>query len=328
MTTHQAKHTRILPFPFAESLVNAHLDAIHIQSRGRDQDLIMDYQEMHLTAPPILAWNDGGPCETLHGFYTPRRLHFYGIYAVDCRGQFANVDEVPPDHSLRSLQGMMQWRSPNGAICHLLLDSSEQDDVLLFSARRCTAEVRSGPAQPAACARQWSPPPLLPARLVPNPPRLHQRYGGDPVTIHIGRRVYHQRLFVGGLEIQGEQRPQVDAVLNLSEFANPWTKNGPPHATDRWAQKGEGKHGMSIEEITAEAQWVTERLRTGQRVLVHCTAGFNRSITICCAALILLEGLSAPAALERVRQRRPWARPDAYHCIALQWIAKNMHDLQ
>jgi len=67
---------------------------------------------------------------------------------------------------------------------------------------------------------------------------------------------------------------------------------------------------------------VVERLRAGQRVLVHCSAGFNRSATICCAALILLEGLSAEAALERVRQHHPWCRPDPHHWLALRWLAQ------
>jgi protein-tyrosine phosphatase len=55
--------------------------------------------------------------------------------------------------------------------------------------------------------------------------------------------------------------------------------------------------------------------------LVHCSAGFNRSVTVCCAVLILLEGLSADAALARVREHHPWARPDSQHWLALRWLA-------
>ena len=79
---------------------------------------------------------------------------------------------------------------------------------------------------------------------------------------------------------------------------------------------------MSMTEIISEAQWVIERLKAGQRVLVHCSAGFNRSVTVCCATLILLEGISAEAALERVRERHPWARPDPHHWLALRWLLK------
>jgi len=64
------------------------------------------------------------------------------------------------------------------------------------------------------------------------------------------------------------------------------------------------------------------RLDGVQRVLVHCSAGFNRSVTVCCAALILLEGISAENALERVREHHPWARPDAHHWLVLRWLAQ------
>jgi protein-tyrosine phosphatase len=71
-----------------------------------------------------------------------------------------------------------------------------------------------------------------------------------------------------------------------------------------------------------EVQWVIDRLRARQRVLVHCSAGFNRSVTVCCAALILLEGISAENALERVREHHPWAYPDAHHWLVLRWLAQ------
>jgi hypothetical protein len=48
----------------------------------------------------------------------------------------------------------------------------------------------------------------------------------------------------------------------------------------------------------------------------------NRSSTVCCAALILLEKLSAEAALERVRVHHPWAWPDSYYWLRLRWLAQ------
>jgi hypothetical protein len=198
--------------------------------------------------------------------------------------------------------------------------SNDAETMLMFSARSCVAEALSGPTEPVDFVRDWSPPPPLPARLVPQPRKLHQRFGGDPVTIRLGARIYHRRLFVGGVECQGDQRPNVDAVLNLGEDSSRWVKDAQLSHGDRWARKGEGCSGMSLDEIVAEAHWVIERLRAGRRVLVHCSAGFNRSVTVCCAVLILLENLSAEAALERVRQHHPWARPDTYHWPALRWL--------
>ena len=83
---------------------------------------------------------------------------------------------------------------------------------------------------------------------------------------------------------------------------------------------------MSLEVICEEAQWVIERLSKKQRVLVHCVAGMNRSSTICCAVLILLEGLTAEQALERVREHHPWARPDSRHWLKLRWLAQQLID--
>jgi protein-tyrosine phosphatase len=88
-------------------------------------------------------------------------------------------------------------------------------------------------------------------------------------------------------------------------------------------EKGEGSKGMSADEIRAEANWVIERLQKNENVLVHCVAGMNRSTTICCAVVMLLEGLSADEALKRVREQHPWAKPDSYHWLALRWLEKN-----
>jgi protein-tyrosine phosphatase len=110
--------------------------------------------------------------------------------------------------------------------------------------------------------------------------------------------------------------------LNLGEEASKWVKAENSPACDRWANKGEGPEGMKVDEIRHEAEWAVERLKAGERVLIHCVAGMNRSSTICCAVLMLLEGLSAEKALERVREHHPWARPDSNHWLALRWLEK------
>jgi hypothetical protein len=47
-------------------------------------------------------------------------------------------------------------------------------------------------------------------------------------------------------------------------------------------------------------------IRSGQRVLSHCGMGFNRSALL--AGMILIElGMDGPAAVERLRERRPGA---------------------
>lgn len=124
------------------------------------------------------------------------------------------------------------------------------------------------------------------------------------------------------MDIQGNQRPNVQAILNVGEEASRWTASTPPFPEDRWDNKCEGSEGMDVGEIANEARWVIERLQANKRVLVHCAAGMNRSATICCAVLMILEGVSANTALERVREHHPWARPDAHHWLALKWLAR------
>jgi hypothetical protein len=197
-----------------------------------------------------------------------------------------------------------------------------QVENLMFFANRVVYKRLPQEASPFTLERDWCPPPPMPDRLIPQPNSLHRRFGGDPITLHLGSRPYHHRLFVGGLEVQGYERPQVDVVFNVGEKPSNWIKNEKPNPEDRWDNKGEGSDGMSIEVIREEANWVAQRLRENKRVLVHCVAGMNRSSTICCAVLILLEGLTAEQALERVREHHPWARPDSGHWLKLRWLAK------
>jgi hypothetical protein len=311
------RHARILEFPPTCSLVNAHLDDVREETCGKRRDLIFDYRELRLSTAPELIVIDDRPHEGLRGEYVPRRLRFRGLRWMKSSGVFTHLDDSAPTADARALEGMLCWRAPDDEEYCLLFDHADASSGLLFSARDCISEERSGPVEPIEIVRDWSSPPLLPARLVPKPQRLHQCYGGDPITIHLNGRAFSRRLFVGGMEHQTDRRPDVDAVLNLSEDENRW----PLTPADRRAEKGEGSSGMDLAEIKAEAQWVIERLQTGQRVLVHCSAGFNRSTTICCAVLMQLEHLSAEEALNRIREHHPWARPDSHHWLKLRWLA-------
>ncbi len=315
------RHTRILEFPHVRSLINARLDDLREEPHGSRRDLIFDYRELRLFAPPELMALDDQPCEHLRGEYAPRRLRFHGLRWMKSTGVFIQLADVPPHADARLLEGMLSWRRPDDDEYCLVLDHADAASGLLFSARGCVQEERSGTVEPIEVTRNWSPPPLLSAGLIPKPIKLQQRYGGDPITLHLNGRAFQRRLFVGGMDYQSNQRPAVHAVLNLSEDDNRW----PLTAADRRAQKGEGPQGMDLAEIVEEAQWVVERLQAGQRVLVHCSAGFNRSVTICCAALMTLESLSAEDALRRVREHHPWARPDSHHWLRLRWMALQRH---
>jgi hypothetical protein len=267
---------------------------------------------------------DGKIIERTRGLYLPRLLRFLGIEELKQYGLYQNPNELPPEHAARTIAELLAWISRNERLYFFLLDGrSTESAELRFYAHSFRQEERAGKAIPATFERAWSPPPPMPARLVPQPSRFYARFGGDPITIHIDGKTYQRRLFIGNLESQTHQRPDVHAVLNLGEEPSLWTKAGQSPGFDRWANKGEGSSGMSVDEICAEAEWVIERLRRGERVLIHCVAGMNRSTTICCAILILLERLTAEQALERVREHHPWARPDSHHWLMLKWLASH-----
>lgn len=314
--------TTIPAFPFAEALRDARLDGIRLEGTA-DPGVILDFRELRHTMPSEWVEQHGAPAERVRGVYAARRLRFSAVNVRYLEGLYRDLGDAPPDDPCRILTGMLTWQlSGERQPSYRLMHGSDRAD-LWFSAGQCQEEPRREPAVPFDFVRAHSPAPPLAPGLVPVPRAARRTYAGDPVGIRLGNRRYNRRLFVGSLEEQGGTRPAVDAVLNLGEAPSRWVR-APLRTSspaDRWVEKGEGSAGMSIAEIRAEAEWVIERLQTGQAVLIHCVAGFNRSTTVAAAVLILLEGLSAEAALARVREQHAWARPDATHWLRLKYLA-------
>jgi hypothetical protein len=317
------QHTRIIQLPAPEPVAAALLDTFFVEKHYRRDDLVLEYRAQVLAGFPELFERDGKIAERVQGVYTPRRLRFTGIEKLDPRGLYKEVDRIPAGHPARTIVDLYCWRPKEKQLpFYLMFGRSAEQAEIRFYAHGAQNERREGQPIPFSEERNWSPAPPMPAGLVPQPLSLYRRFGGDPITIHIDGRKHRRQLFIGNLENQPDERPDVHAVLNLGEKASRWLKGHDlPPSHDRWVHKGEGSEGMNITEIREEAEWVIERLRAGQRVLVHCVAGMNRSTTVCCAVLVLLEGLTAEGALERVRQNHPWARPDSHHWIALKWLA-------
>lgn len=313
------RHSRLLPVPDAETLLGARIDGVYIRLHGIHRDFLVDYQELRLLAPPGLEQRNGLLVEVIQGEHVPRRLRFCDVRDFECSGLFEGLAKLPLEHEVRSVRGVLHWAPGVGPGQFFFLHGSSEPARLKLSPKRIFIEEGPGDSQPVTIERDWSPAPSFGIGMIPRPAHLHQQFGGDPITIHLGTRSHNRRLFIGDIDMQAQGRPQVDAVLNLSEQPNPWSISN----ADRWSIKGESRAGMNLAEIQEEASWVLERLRAGQRVLVHCTAGMNRSATVCCAVLILLEGVSAEAALERVRQYHPIARPDSYHWLRLRWLAQS-----
>ena len=315
-------HTRIIRIPDHKTIQGGRLDSLRLETVGKRVDLVMDFQGFIPSKPSLMLMEQGILYERMEGYFVPRRLRFTGISELKQTGLYQNLDALPPLHEARAIRDILTFRpAGQGGVFVILINSAPDDTELEFLARKIIVEPRKGRREPIQFARDWSAAPSMPARLAPDTKSLYRQFGGDPIAIRVNGKIQKRRLFIGGLDKQGEARPNVDAVLNLGEAASRWLASGALDARDRWENKGEGHNGMSLEEITAEAMWTLERLNAGQRVLVHCVAGMNRSPTICCAALILQEKLSAEQALTRVRERHPWARPDSLHWLKLRWLA-------
>lgn len=74
---------------------------------------------------------------------------------------------------------------------------------------------------------------------------------------------------------------------------------------------------LQVPEYLATARWVTQLLGDGQRVLVHCLAGRNRSCLVAALALRERYGVNGATAAYRVQEARPSALSNPVH---LAWL--------
>jgi Dual specificity phosphatase, catalytic domain len=319
-----ASHARFYPFPYSHQVFDSRIQRItEVAGARRSSEVQLDLRALRPLGAPELRIEDGRPWEVQHGELIGLRLRFLRANWVRRTGFFSQMEALPPEHSARRLFDVLHLRLPGQERRYwIFADINTPGHEACLRAAECVLEELPEPVEPASVRRRWALRPPAPAGLVPRPAAVHRRHGGDPIAVRLGRRVYRQRLFIGGLHHQSELRPLVGHVLNLCGEPNPWIPSYGMHPADRVESKGELADGMTGEEMVTEAQWVAERLRAGERVLVHCHAGVNRSSTVCCAALMLLEGLTAEAALSRVRERHPEAAPDPYHWFLLRWLER------
>jgi len=68
-----------------------------------------------------------------------------------------------------------------------------------------------------------------------------------------------------------------------------------------------GRRGWHVDAVIDAAEWAHGLWRRGQRVLIRCQAGLNRSGLVT-ALVLLLDGWDPADAIEEIRTRRsPWA---------------------
>lgn len=107
----------------------------------------------------------------------------------------------------------------------------------------------------------------------------------------------------------------IEAVVDLRAERDAGAVVWPPQVDVRFAQLQD--HGTpSAQELEDAAAIVSELMRQGRTVLVHCHAGLERAPTVACAAL-MLQGWSLEAAYQRVVESRPSVLPTEGQLAAL-----------
>lgn len=309
---------RIIQHPFAVLMQDARLDSYEENGGG----ICMNLQGLEVIESGLFQ-RDGAILERVTARHVPLKLSFSGIQHLKRADFFSRLDQYPIDDPSRIIAFMYSWIQPGVEDTFYLFGLRGPADAdMNFFAGGVTHEQGNG-GESFTFERDYSPSPPMPEREVPQPYNIYERFGGDPVTVKLNGNIVEDKLFIGGLENQPQNRPAIDAVLNLGEKPSTWVKDGNIHPNDRTVEKGEGSKGMSVEEIRTEANWVVERLKRDKSVLIHCVAGMNRSTTITCAVLMQLEGLTAEQALRRVYEHHPWAKPDSHHWLMLRWLEKD-----
>jgi dual specificity phosphatase 3 len=117
-------------------------------------------------------------------------------------------------------------------------------------------------------------------------------------------------------------RDGVDAVVDLRIERDGHEEVWPPGV--ELVRVGLQDHGPpTVDELRAAAQVVSDLMRRGREVLVHCHAGLERGPSVACAALVL-QGWPLNEAFRRVTASRPHALPTEGQLAALRGLAETV----
>ena len=124
------------------------------------------------------------------------------------------------------------------------------------------------------------------------------------------------RLYVGSL--QAAQDAELLSTLNITHVLTAAARLNPfPNDTplQNLCLEGLADHPAAdiLQDIPRSLKFISEGLDSGGSVLVHCASGVSRSVSICCAWLMLTSDSdhTLEAALQAIRKDRSQANPNA-----------------
>jgi protein-tyrosine phosphatase len=100
---------------------------------------------------------------------------------------------------------------------------------------------------------------------------------------------------------------RLDLVVNLEFTQHDPLSQGNFSFETIWFPMHDSDTLPELPELHGICRCVTERIRRGERVLVHCAAGLNRSGLVTALVVRDYYGIEGSAAVDIVRSKRPWA---------------------
>jgi diacylglycerol kinase (ATP) len=115
---------------------------------------------------------------------------------------------------------------------------------------------------------------------------------------------------IGNIWIGGANSPALivnqrfNAVLDLrTEDSQPYRVFLEEHGVDYLNVKIPDRHGVPPEALSKIAEWLSQKNRKGDRVLVHCNLGRGRA-ALAVAAYMVHEGATPEEAIRKIKEKR------------------------
>ena len=126
-------------------------------------------------------------------------------------------------------------------------------------------------------------------------------------------------------EISWVKSQGVKSIITMTEYGLP----------DSWVDGIQYLHvptedlsAPDIDKIDSTVDYIAERIKNGEPVMVHCAAGIGRTGTILASYLIKYKNMSAEGAIELVRKERPGSIQSESQEIAVSTYEKFLKSRQ